>query len=43
MVIPEVEELIKKERAGTLKQEAEDLRQQQEQEQQREQRPTNMV
>jgi hypothetical protein len=43
MVIPEIEELIKKERAGTLKQEAEDLRKLQEQEQQREQQPTNMV
>ena len=43
MVIPEVEELIKKEQTGTLKQEAEDLRQQQEEEHRREQQPTNMV
>ena len=43
MVIPEVEELIKKEQTGTLKQEAEDLRQQQEEEHRKEQRPTNMV
>jgi hypothetical protein len=43
MVISEVEELIKKEQTGTLKQEAEDLRQQQEEEHRREQQPTNMV
>jgi hypothetical protein len=43
VVIPEVEELIRKEQAGTLQQEAEELRQQQEQEDQRERRPTNMV
>lgn len=43
MVIPEIEELIKKDQAGALKQEAEDLRQQQQEEQRREDRPTNMV
>jgi hypothetical protein len=43
MVIPEVEELIKKEQTGTLKQEAEELNRQQEEEHRREQRPTNMV
>jgi hypothetical protein len=43
MVIPEVEELARKEKAGTLKHEADELRQQQDQEQQRERRPTNMV
>ena len=40
LVIPEVEDLMKKDEAGTLRQEAEDLRQQQDQE---ETRPTNMV
>ena len=43
MVIPEVEELVRKEKTGTLKHEADELRQQQEREQQRERRPTNMV
>lgn len=43
VVIPEVEELIRKEQAGTLQKEAEELRQQQEQEDQRERRPTNVV
>jgi len=43
MVIPEVEELVKKEKAGTLKHEADELRRQQDQEQQHERRPTNMV
>jgi hypothetical protein len=43
MVIPEVEELIKKEQTGTLKQEAEELRRQQEEEHRRDERPTNMV
>jgi hypothetical protein len=43
MVIPEVEDLIKKEQTGTLKQEAEELRRQQEEEHRREQRPANMV
>ena len=43
VVIPEVEELIRKEQAGTLQQEAEELRRQQEQEDQRERRPTNVV
>lgn len=42
LVIPEIEELIKKEQAGTLKQEAEDLRKQQEQEE-RQERSKNMV
>ena len=42
MVIPEVEELVKKEKAGTLKHEADELRRQQEEEQQ-EHPPTNMV
>lgn len=40
LVIPEVEDLMKKDEAGTLRQEAEDLRQRQDQE---EPRPTNMV
>ena len=43
VIIPEVEELIRKEQAGTLRQDAEELRQQQEQEEQRAQRRTNMV
>ena len=43
VVIPEVEELVKKEQAGTLEQEAEELRQQQDQDEQRERRPKNMV
>ena len=42
-MIPEVEELVKKEQAGTLEQEAEELRQQQDQEEQRERRPKNVV
>jgi hypothetical protein len=43
MVIPEVEELVKKEKAGTLKHEADELRRQQDQEQKQERRPTNMI
>jgi hypothetical protein len=43
VVIPEVEELTKKEQAGTLEQEAAELRQQQEREEQHERRPKNMV
>jgi hypothetical protein len=43
VVIPEVEELTRKEQAGTLEQEAAELRQQQEQEEQHERRPKNMV
>jgi hypothetical protein len=43
VMIPEVEELVKKEQAGTLEHEAEELRQQQDEEEQREQRPKNMV
>jgi len=43
MVIPEVEDLVRKEKAGTLKRQADELRKQQDQEQQRERRPTNMI
>jgi hypothetical protein len=43
MVIPEIEELIKKEETGTLKEEAEELRFQQEQEQRKDSKPNNMV
>jgi hypothetical protein len=42
-VVPEVEDLGKKEQAGTLEQEAKELRQQQDQEEQRERRPKNVV
>ncbi len=42
LVIPEVEELIKKDRAGTLKQEAEDVLKQQK-EDQRQERARNMI
>jgi hypothetical protein len=43
IVIPEIDELVKKEQAGTLEQEAKELRQQQDQEEPRERRPKNMV
>jgi hypothetical protein len=43
VVIPEIEEMIKKERAGTLRQEAEELIKQQEEEKRRERRPPNLV
>jgi hypothetical protein len=43
MVIPEIEELVKKEKAGTLKHEADELRRQEDEEQTHEHRPTNMV
>jgi len=43
MVIPEIEELVKKERAGTLKHEADELRRLQDEEQKKGRRPTNMV
>ncbi len=43
LAIPEVEELVKKEKTGTLKHEADELRRQQEEDQQPEHRPTNMV
>jgi hypothetical protein len=43
LAIPEVEELVKKEKAGTLKHEADELRRQQEEDQQPEHRPSNVV
>jgi hypothetical protein len=43
VVIPEIDELVKKEQAGTLEQEAKELRQQQDQEESRERRPKNVV
>ena len=43
MVIPEVDELVKKEKAGTLKDEADELLRQQKKDQEHEHRPTNMV
>ena len=43
MVIPEIEELVRKEKTGTLKHETDELRRQQAEEQQQERRPSNMI